>query len=189
MVFSRIQYPKLLLLCTSFMAAYLLYQVGAFDALPHLLKGYGYISMFFAGMLFCLGFTAPFGVFVFVEMAPDVNPFLAALIGGAGGLCMDMILFEAARLSFREELHRLTSTGLFRKAIRLLYHESVSDRLREYFLWVFAGFLIASPLPDEIGLTMLSGVATIDVRKLAVMCFVLDVLGILVVLLLARGAV
>lgn len=182
----RIQYPKLLLLCASFLTAYVLYYAGAFDVLPGLMKGYGYISMFFAGMLLCLGFTAPFGVFVVVEMAPDVNPFLAALIGGAGGLCMDLILFEAARLSFREELHRLASTGWFRKAIKLLYHESVSDRLREYFLWVFAGFLIASPLPDEIGLAMLSGVATIDVRKLAVMCFVLDVLGIFVILELTR---
>jgi hypothetical protein len=184
----RIQYPKLLLLCTSFAAAYMLYHAGYFDSLSQLLHGKGYISMFLAGMLFCLGFTAPFGLFIIIEMASQLNPFLAAIVGGLGGLCMDMFLFEVARLSLKDELRRMASAGWFRNAIKLLYHEKISDTVRSYIVWVFAGFIIASPLPDEIGLTMLSGVATIDMRRLAVMCFVLDVLGILVVLLMARAA-
>jgi hypothetical protein len=119
-------------------------------------------------------------------MAPQVNPFLAAFIGGLGGLAMDMLIFEAARLSLHDELKRLASKGLFRHAMRLLHHERVSESLRTYILWGFAGLIIASPLPDEIGLTMLSGVATIHPRKLAVVCFALDVLGVLAVLLIAR---
>jgi hypothetical protein len=185
----RIQYPKLLLLCASFVLAYALYSQGVFDILPQYFGGMGYVSMFVAGMLFCIGFTAPFGLFLIIELAPGLNPFWAALIGGMGGVLVDLVIFEVARLSLQDELRRLASSGLIRRAVRLLYHERVSDKMRFYTLWALAGFIIASPLPDEIGLTLLSGVATVHPRKLALFCFALDTLGILAVLLFTDLAV
>lgn len=181
----RIQYPKLALLCASFAVSYVLYLQGVFDLLPGLLQGKGYLSVFLAGMLFSIGFTAPFGLFILIEMAPQVHLLLAALVGGFGALLVDMAIFEAARLSLKDELHRLASTGMFRKALRLLYHERFPEKLRTYLLWSVAGLIIASPLPDEIGVTMLSGVSTIDFKRLSAVCLVMDTLGILAVLWLA----
>lgn len=178
----RIQYPKLALLVTSFVLSYMLYAHGAFDALPELFKGMGYLSVFLAGMLFSIGFTAPFGLFMLIEMAPQVHPLLAALVGGLGALIIDLIIFEAARLSLHDELKRLMAAGWFRTAIKLLYHEQFPERARTYLLWSVAGLLIASPLPDEIGVTMLSGVGSINFKRLTILCFTMDTLGILVVL-------
>jgi hypothetical protein len=179
----RVEYPKLLALVLCFAAAYLLFLGGAFDTLHELLDVWGYASIFLGGVLLTVGFTAPFGLFLLVETAPHVNPFLGALVGGFGALLVDLCIFEAARFSLREEIHRLVTNGWFRSAIRLLYHERVSDRLRNYLIWSLAGFIIASPLPDEIGVTMLSGIPSINLRNLTIVCFILDTLGVLVILL------
>jgi uncharacterized membrane protein YdjX (TVP38/TMEM64 family) len=54
--------------------------------------------------------------------------------------------------------------------------------MREYILWSFAGLLIASPLPDEIGVTLVSGLTEIRLRTFAALCFVLNTIGILIIL-------
>ena len=183
----RIQYPKLLLLCASFALAYVLYLYGVFDILPEILKGKGYIATFLAGMLFTFGFTAAFGLAILFELSDEIHPLLGTLVGGAGAVLADMLIFEVARFSLRDELRKLASIGLFRRAIRLLYHENVSETIRAYILWSVAGLVIASPLPDEIGVTLLSGIPRLNPRKLALVCFVLDSAGILAVLLIARA--
>lgn len=178
----RIAYPKLALLCCSFVLAYALYAMGIFDILPGMLHGRGYISVFLAGILFSMGFTAPFGLFMLIEMSSEVHPFLGALVGGLGALLVDMTIFHVARFSLHDELRRLASKGFIRFAISLLYHERMPDRLRKYLVWSFAGIIIASPLPDEIGVTLLSGISTINARKLTLFCYVLDTIGVLSVL-------
>lgn len=45
-----------------------------------------------------------------------------------------------------------------------------------------AGFIIASPLPDEIGVTLLAGVTKIETRVVAVVALTLNTVGIFAVL-------
>ena len=182
------RYPKLLLLAGSFLLAYVLFMQGVFDSLPQLLAGKGYLTMFFAGLLFTFGFTTPFAIILLIEMAHSVDPFLGAIVAGAGALILDLVIFEAARFSLRDELHRLAKTGLIRPAIHLLYHKRVSSSMRTHIIWSIAGFIIASPLPDEIGMTLLSGVGSIHPRKLAVFSFALNTMGIFLVIAAARMA-
>lgn len=184
---TYIQYPKLLLLCCTFILAYVLYQMGLFDILPQYLHGHGYISMFLGGLLFSFGFTTPFAIAIFIAMADEVNPVLGALAAGFGAVLSDITIFEFIRFSFLDELHKLRTTAVFRWMSEKLHHESVPERIRQYILWSVAGIVIASPLPDEIGVTLLSGVTEIKPRPFAVACFTCNTVGIFILLIATQS--
>lgn len=186
---SPIRYPKFLLLFCSFALAYVLYQQGVFDTLPILFQGHGYVSMFIGGILFAFGFTAPFGIAIFVAMAPIVNPVLGAIIAGAGALLADLSIFQFVRLSFLDELSKFKASAVAQWMRDKLHRENVPERIRQYVTWSIAGIMIASPLPDEIGVTLISGLTELKGRPFAITCYTLNTLGVLIILLAAAGSV
>ncbi len=184
---SMYQYPKLCLLCGSFILAYVLYQIGALDWFGHALNGHGYASMFLGGMLFSYGFTAPFGIGIFVEMGHEVHPLIAAPLAGIGALLSDLFIFSIVRYSaFHDEIHKIQFSRPMIWIRSILHHESVSDRMRNYILWAFAGIIIGSPLPDEFGVMLLGSATELKGRQLAILCFTLNTIGIFVILLTSR---
>ncbi len=181
------KYNHLLLLLVACIAAYILYATGALHVL-HLLKGYGYISVVAGGMLYTFGFTAPFGAAILWEIAPDVHPVTAAVVAGTGALASDLMLFHILRKPFfEEELQRFRTSRLIRTLHRLLHHETISERMRFYATWLLASFVIASPLPDEFGVSIIGGLTTIKEKHFALLSFFFNMLGILVLLMIARG--
>lgn len=180
-------YPRLLLLTASFALAYLLYHMGWLDWMDSL-KGYGYLSIFIAGLLFSFGFTTPFAIAIFMEMSPYTHPLIAAPVAGLGALISDFLIFDLVRFSaFRDEIARLRSSYLVRKLHALIHHDSISDRVRHVFLWTLAGVILASPLPDEIGVSLVSGISRIQPKHFAIVCFCFNTIGVLIVLLAARA--
>lgn len=181
-------YPRLLGLGVCMGAAYVLYQIGMFEWLDGRLDGLGYPAAFGAGLLFSYGFTTPFAIAALVSMAGDVNPFIAAPIAGFGAFLSDLVIFELLRISFfGDELERLRHSSVISRLHALFHHESVSERVQRYALWGMAGFVIASPLPDEIGVALLSGTTKLSERAFGIICVTMNTLGILVLLLIARA--
>lgn len=144
----------------------------------------GYVSIFIAGIMFAYGFTAPFAVGFFISLAPQVNIFIAAPLAGAGALMADLTIFQFIRTSFQNEFDKLKLTHLFQK-IRALFDDHFGENLKKYMLWSIAGFLIASPLPDEFGVSLLSGFTTLDKKIFSIISYLLNTAGILVILALA----
>ena len=180
-------YPKLIALLISFVLAYILFTMGIFHELVATLNNHGLASAFLGGLLFSFGFTSAFGVAILVEVASDVSPWIAALIGGIGALLSDLMIFELVRFSiFHEELHRLRQSRCIRWLHRCLHHQSISDSVRRTLLWSFAGIVIASPLPDEFGVTLVSSVSTMRPAQFSALCFLLNTGGILMILLVAQ---
>lgn len=181
------KYPKLLILLITIITAYVLFQAHFFQEFAKLLNSHGYISVFLAGFLFSYGFTAPFAVGFFVSLAPNVNVFLAALFAGIGAVLSDLIIFQFIRTSFQDEFDKLKLHWLVQR-IRALFYNKMSDRVKRYMLWTFAGFFIASPLPDEFGVSLISGFTNINRRVFIIISYSLNTVGILVILLLGRVA-
>ena len=73
---------------------------------------------------------------------------------------------------------------MFQRANRL-FNNHLGSRVKKYFLWIVAGFIIASPLPDEIGVSLLSGLTNINQKLLVGVGFCLNTIGILFILALA----
>lgn len=147
-------------------------------------NSHGYVSIFLAGFLFAYGFTAPFAVGFFVSLAPQVNIFIAAPLAGAGALMADLVIFQFIRTSFHDELDKLKFTRFFQK-IRARFDDHFSEKLKKYILWSVAGFLIASPLPDEFGVSLISGFTNLDKKIFSIISYLLNTAGILAILALA----
>jgi hypothetical protein len=185
----KFQYPKLFLFLACIVAAYLLFEQEVFDWLITKLGGKSYLGAFVAGLFFSFGFTSPFAVAFFVELAPTVDPLVASALGGIGAFFADLVIFEIIRFSFfHDELRRLHESRLLQWLHNLLHHERISEQLRRYLLWSFAGIVIASPLPDEIGVALVSGITRIEIQKVGILCFSLNTLGIFLILMIARAA-
>jgi uncharacterized membrane protein YdjX (TVP38/TMEM64 family) len=62
--------------------------------------------------------------------------------------------------------------------------KDISARFRHYLVYAFAGLIIASPLPDELGVALLAGFTHIKPWKFAIISYVCNTLGILIMLLI-----
>lgn len=181
-------YPRLIGLGMCMGAAYVLYQIGMFEWLDGRIHGFGYPGIFVAGMLFSYGFTTPFAIAAFIAMAGDVNPWIAAPLAGLGAFVSDLIIFELLRVSFfGEELERLRRTSIIDRIHALLHHETVPEIVRRWSMWGLAAFVIASPLPDEVGVALLSSTTSLSQRAFGVICVTMNTAGILAILLVARA--
>lgn len=149
--------------------------------LPHFIQqlgSYNIIGAFIAGMFFTSVFTTAPALATLGELGLVHNPFMIAIIGGAGAVIGDMIIFRFVRDRFSEDIREV-----FRIA-------KPSDRLKklaelQFFRWFilfFGGIIIASPLPDEIGISLL-GMAKVPTRWFIPISFIFNTIGILVVIL------
>lgn len=180
-LFVFVKYPKILLLAIVVFLAYGAFQDDAVQRYFHSLGEFEYVSAFLGGMLFAFGFGAPFGVAILVTIADTVNVFAAALVAGLGALLSDYLLFKFIRLTFMDEIERFKDSKAFSLFHGLLVRR-IPPRLAFYMSMGVAGLVIASPLPDEIGVAMLAGLTTVRERTFAIVSFSLNTLGVLVVL-------
>jgi hypothetical protein len=84
-----------------------------------------------------------------------------------------------------DEFRRLEKTLIIReieKEERLL----LKPRHRRLLLYIISAVIIASPLPNELGVSMLAGLTKIKAYQLAIISFILGTLGIAGMLLIAN---
>ncbi len=176
----KFKHPKIVLLAVSIIVAYFVFRNP--DVQDFVLN-LGYFGAFIAGMLFSSGFTAPFAAGYFIVLEPNgiFNLLIFAFIGGLGAMVFDLIIFKFIRLSFTDEFEKLKNTRMIKKFDRKI-EKKIGHKLTVYLMYTFAGILISSPLPDEIGIIMLAGLTKIDAKHLAKISFALNTLGIFILL-------
>jgi hypothetical protein len=178
----RFRYPKLALFGLCIFLAYFVFADSLLSSFLGHLGSLSYLGVFVAGVLFSFGFTSPFSAGLLLVMNPE-NVFLAAIIGGIGCLIGDMVIYRFVKVSFEKEFTRLRKERPFR-FMRSELKKFIAPKLWHYFLFVLAGFFFASPfIPDEAAVTLLAGMSSIDAKKLALISFVCNTIGILVLLL------
>jgi hypothetical protein len=177
------KYAKLSLFALSIIAAYAYFTAYGGIALVQSVRGLGVLTAFASGILYAFGFTSPFAVGVFVSLDPGNDFWFAAFAGGLGALFADYAILKFVRFSFRDEFERLKSTRPVRYANKE-FERRLPEKIKQYALLAMAGFVIASPLPDEIGVSLLAGFTRIEEKKFALVSFALNTLGIIVLLAL-----
>ena len=176
------KYPKLFLFLIFIFASYYIFSRPEIYDLMHKLNSFSYVGVFIAGLLLAFGFSAPFGL-GFLLVANPNNIFLASLIGGAGAAVGDLVIFKMIKFSFMNEFAKLKKAKIVRK-IKEIIHSNHYSLIKHYLLYVFAGIIMASLVPDEIGVSMLAGLTVIKASKLAVIGFALHTIAIFLVLYL-----
>lgn len=136
---------------------------------------------FIAGMFFTSIFTVAPATVVLAEIAQTNSVFWVAFFGGLGAMIGDMVIFRFVK-------NRLSTDILY------MLKKSKSERLLSIFRlrifrWLIAflgALVIASPLPDELGLTMM-GFSKIKTSLFIPISFLLNSLGILIIGLIAKA--
>lgn len=176
----KFHYPKLALFCIVAVATYFIFSQPAVIGFFSTIGNISYFEVFLGGMLFSFGFTTPFAAALFATIQTE-NIFLAGIIGGIGATISDLFIFGFVRFSFSDEFERLERTRFAKKVGSAIKH-TLGARIKAYLTFVIAGFLIASPLPDETGIILLAGLTKIKPATLAVASFLLNTAGIIVLL-------
>ena len=124
----------------------------------HSLKSLSYIGVFISGIFFSYILTtgpATISLFLFGQ---SLNPFHIAVLGAFGAMLSDFLLF-----------------GLIKFFIYIKSHGML-----KYLIPLVGALIIASPLPDELGIAIL-GASKYDNRKFFLLAFAMNALGIFVV--------
>ncbi|MDO8488122.1 MAG: hypothetical protein Q7S31_02280 [bacterium] len=141
----------------------------------------GYLGAFVAGALFVSVFTvAPASVALFFISA-TLNPLFVALFAGTGAVVGDYLVFRFLRDRVFDELRPIFLKSGGHVLVKLLK--------TPHFAWVLpvvGAFVIASPFPDEVGIGML-GASKLKNWQFLSLSFVLNTIGILIVIIAARS--
>jgi uncharacterized membrane protein YdjX (TVP38/TMEM64 family) len=177
------KYPKLTILVLSFLISYAFFAGQDFEGVRDFLRSLGLLGAFLSGILYAYGFTGAIGSATFLIIAKDQPILLAGLIGGLGAVCGDMLIFKLVRHGFMDEMAALAEEKLV-TVPRLWLGRKIHARLKGYFLPLIGAFIIASPLPDEIGVPLMAASYKITTRMFSIVSYLLNTMGILAILYL-----
>ena len=139
-----------------------------------------YLGALVAGVFFVATFTVSTSVILIALLAQEMNPFVIAIIGGVGAMVGDLLVFRFLKNNVDEELMLVFGTKG--------EHYVKSVLKSKYIAWtlpIIGIFIIASPLPDELGIGLL-GMANISETKLMVITFISNAFGILAIAAVAQ---
>ncbi len=143
-------YPKLSAVLLSYIIVFGLFAIIGPADVHHLVEPLGIGGIIVAGALYTYGFTASLGAVLLVAITPDYSPFLMAFLGALGATAADITIFKFLKGNLRHEVQRIAR---FKPVRQILASPLIKNRAARSML----GFLVvASPLPDEIGVAFLS---------------------------------
>lgn len=141
---------------------------------------YGYVGSFITGIFFVSTFTVAPASLVLFHLSQDYSAFSIALTAGVGAVIGDLLIFRFFKDQIFTELAPV---------VKRLKKRHVFELLKSpYFGWltpVVGAVIIASPFPDEVGIGMM-GLSKIKQWQFMALTYVLNSLGILIIVLLAQ---
>ena len=180
----KLNYLRLCILALTFVVAYIIFSNRDFLPFHNLLITLGLFGAFLAGGFYAYGFTAAPATAVLLSIAKEQNIIIAAMAGGLGALIGDLLLFYLARHTFKEDIRRVSKTKIMKFIDRK--QTLILGRLKSTCASRICRIFIASPLPTEIGVTMMASVNYISMKKFAVIAYVLHTAGIIIILTIGK---
>jgi len=148
------KHKNLLLFGLGILVTYLVLQNQWFHHFLLNLGKFGYLGAFLAGMLFVSTFTMMTGVLILLSLAKVLPAFPLVVIAGLGAVTSDYLIFAFVRNDvgkevslLYEELEKMGKKNHLRKLVHTKYFG--------WMLQVVGAFIILSPLPDELGVSLL----------------------------------
>lgn len=153
------------------------------DLLLDSTQSYYILGSFVAGLFFTSVFTTAPAAIILGKLCLIFNPWAVALIGGFGALIGDFVIFNFMKGHISEDIDYLLSQTKSRRIRHIFKH-----RFIRWSLAFVGALIIASPLPDELGLALM-GMSKLSMVKFALLSFTFNVIGILLISYVARGLV
>lgn len=165
----------------SVFVAVLLAKTGILQGILTATQEARFIGSFVAGMFFTSLFTAAPATVVLGEIARSNSVIEVAIFGGLGALLGDLLIFRFVRNRISEDfsyLVKMARSGRLLSVFRL--------KLFAWLIPFIGALIIASPLPDEVGLAML-GLSKMRVSTFVLLSFSLNAIGIIIIGLIAKS--
>ncbi len=178
----RWKYKNTALLVVSVVAFFWLARTPQVDAAIKSVGNLGYLGAFITGLFFVSTFTVAPAAVVLFHLAGQLHAVEIALLAGAGAMVGDYFIFRFMKERVFAELMPLASK-LQTPRMKVLFKSP-------YFAWVLpvvGAFVIASPLPDEVGVSMM-GLSKVKQWQFFLLAFALNAVGIFLVVTAAQLA-
>lgn len=170
---------KLLLFLLSLIAAIFILINPTLHGLILSLGSLDYLGGFVAGFFFVISLTVIPAVAVLFVLADILNPFLLVIIAGLGAMLGDYFLYRF----FRTETDGIAQIDTFKNSP---FWKKLRKLKRIRWLAIVVGMtIIASPLPDELGILLL-GATKLETKKFLLLSFLLNTAGIFLVVGLGK---
>lgn len=170
------KYKNLTLVFLGVIIALILSRIDVFHQFLLHLGNFGYIGAFIAGVLFVSTFTVATGAVILLILAGTLSPIEIGIIAGLGAVFGDFTIFRFVKDNLTNELEDIYNNVDSN-------HHFVKVLHSKYFSWtlpVIGALIIASPFPDELGVTLM-GISKMKTYQFLLLAFALDAIGIFLV--------
>ncbi len=176
MKFLPHKHRNLLLLILGVILAVIFSQASWFTGDLGHLGNLSYLVAFVAGMMFASTFTVATGALILLNLAKEIPPLGLIILGGLGAVTTDFLIFHFIKDDVVQE-------------ITPIYDEITGSHLKKllhtrYFAWtlpVLGAIIILSPLPDELGISLL-GVEQVKTGRFMIISLVSHTIGMVVLI-------
>lgn len=143
-------------------------------------KSFGIFASFLVGMFYASIFTAAIALALLADLSQTTPWYEVIFMAGLGCTVGDFILLRFIKDKFSDDFLSVLEDkfgNVWKKSDRYNYLKVVS--------FMVGAIVVASPLPDEIGLAFM-GVSGVHAKYFLPVTFVLNLIGITCIYLLAR---
>ena len=175
------EFTNTLLLVASFIAFFFLAGTPAVHTFLAGVGQEGYLGAFLAGLFFASTFTVAPALVVLYALAHALPTMPLALVAGFGAMLGDFMLFRFVR-------DRLTPEWqpVFTRLAGSEFGRVFASPFFASLVPVIGAIFIATPLPDEVGVSIL-GLSQLESWKILLLTLALNVLGIAAIVFLAQA--
>lgn len=129
---------------------------------------------FLSGAMYAFTFTSSFSILLFSNLSiARESIFMFSVIAALGGMISDVLIFRFIKDVVFEEL------GPY---VKKFIEKATKKKITKTLIAILGGIMIASPFPDELGLTLM-GISKISFWKLVFVTFCLDLVGTYLIIL------
>lgn len=160
------RHSNILLLVGGLFTAFLISRLPFFDIMINEIQKSGYFGVMFSGFLFTSTFTAATSGLLLVNFAKILDPFWLIIFAASGALISDLLIFRFVKNKVGEEITPVYEHFIAKNHLHKIVHT-------KYFSWtlpVIGSLIMATPLPDELGVSLL-GLSHMPFWKFAIISF------------------
>ncbi len=171
----------LCIIAVSIFVAGFLAQSDLLDSIVGTNERFYMLNSFISGLFFTSVFTTAPAMIALGKLTILTSPLMVALVGAIGAMIGDLVIFSFIKGHISEDVSYLLSRAKSKRFKHLFHY-----RFMRWSLAIVGAAIIASPLPDELGLTLM-GLSRMSTSRFVVISYVFNFLGILAIGFVARS--
>lgn len=142
------------------------------------------VGSFVAGLFFTSIFTTAPAIVALGELGANNSVLLVAIFGALGAMIGDFIIFKFIRDRFSDHIIELLGLNSRKHRFKMLFKSGLMRKAS----FIVGGIIIASPLPDELGVSLI-GFSKADTKLFAAISLSFNFIGIVIVGLIAKSLI